>query len=319
MPEKASRIVVDACVHGRGNEYTVSDLVDIDVDLDGEDPENFIAGIPNGAFFGWQTPEGAVMQSYIDIARDEYGFRFREGLQIVELEDDCVIEKVVRDRKELLRNILRQITVGAVMKFVTKQFNWELLPRPRFRRYADFVRVEKRSDKPCMTMSDLADPYWGPKLRDFLEDRCERMASERGLMADPLGGAAISGAFKYLMNPTIDPVLSNLEKGDDGEIVLSDAGMIRMHESERVSNIPKTEWAMLIALRGLMELSYEAMNMALRDYGHDIKPRKWGVTNALSKIIAGIGYLPVRLARKFWGSKFSDFAQGFVQETSRIA
>ncbi len=307
MPEKIRHLVVDSPRLGSGNEYKVAGVDSINHEKNDGD----VCGIPSGAFFGWQTPKGEVMQSFIDTARDEYGFHFREGLEIRELAEDCVIERKITSYGKLFKSMLKQFyNPGDILKFLTTQVNWQLLPRPRIKRYADFVRIEKHSDKPCMKMSDLADPYWGPKLRDFLQNQCEPMYREKGFMADPLGGAAITGAIKFLFNPTADIPLSNLEKGDNGEIITTDAGMIRAHEAENIYRMPGTSEPMRIALRSLIVLSYEAMNMAVRDYGWGLEPREWNRWNTAPKVAAAVGYSGVRLARGFWRSKISQIWEG---------
>jgi len=85
---------------------------------------------------------------------------------------------------------------------------------------------------------------------------------------------------------------------------------------ERVSNIPGTRWAMAVSLRFLGELGFEAMNMALRDRGHDIKTRDWGLSNAIPKIVAWAGFNTVRGAREFWVSKWSDYSLAFRDSIS---
>lgn len=289
MPEKAHQIATGKIVHGRGNELTVRDLLS----LNGVEPdERTVIKEPNRCFFGWQTPRYEDMKEYLD-ALEEFGFRVRESLKLIELDEDVEITRV-RDctRKELRKNLWDQLTIGAIMKIATAQLG------KRGGKH-DFVLTEEYSQEPCMTMSDAGDETWGPQLCELLEQG-EEMHNKTGLMVDPLGGAAIIGALKYLVNPKNEPVLSNLEKGPDGKIIVTDVGLMKVRNGERVSNIPCTRWLMALSLRLLGDLSFEAMNIALRDYGHDLKPRELGVANAAPKAVAWLGYQCVKAAKRFW-------------------
>ena len=308
MDETASKIVTGKCVHGRGNEFTVRDMIE----QDGVEPsERTVVKEPNRYFFGWQTPRYEDMREYLE-ALCEYGFRLRESLKLIRLKEGYEIERVRNcTRMELLKNIRKQVTIGAVLKLLTKQLG-------KNGGIHNFVMTELYSKNPCMAMSAMADPHWGAELCKILEDG-ERLYKDRGLMVDPLGGAAIIGAFKYLFDPAGDPILSNLEKGADGKIILTDPGLMNVHNGERVSNIPGTRWLMALTLRLLGELGFEAMNMALRDYGNKIEPRLWGVSNAVPKVAAFLGYSAIRLACKFWKSRAGDAMYDFSRSGSCLS
>jgi len=306
--ERARTIETGVCVHGRGNEFTVRDLHE----MNGVVPEaRTVIKEPNRAFFGWQTPRHADMSEYLRLLT-EYGFRLRQSLELIQLDEDVEITRV-RDctRSALLANIARQVTIGAILKLLTAQLG-------KRGGIHDFVVTELYSDQHCMVMSDMADSALGPKLCKLLEQG-ERLYAEHGLMVDPLGGAAISQAIRYLFNPAQEPILSNLETLDAGEVLLTDPGLMNVRDGERVSNIPGTKWAMALALRLVGELSFEAMNMAVRDHGNDIAHRPLGVINAAPKAAAWVGYTCVKIARKFWNSKAGDLAQGLAQEMLVLA
>ena len=301
MTEKAHNIVTGMRVHGRGNELTVRDLRS----LNGEEPANrTVVKEPNRCFFGWQTPRYEGMRAYID-ALQEYGFRLRESFQLIQLEEGCEVDRAMDcTRMDLVKNFWKQLTVGAVLKLLTKKIGGEA---------ADFVITEAYSSEPCMVMDDMGEPCWGPALCKILENG-EMLYADRDLMVDPLGGAAISSAFRCLFNPANVPILSNLEKGPDGQVILTDPGLMNVgSDGERVSNIPGTRWIMALALRLIGELGFEAMNMALRDHGHNIDPRPLGMTNAAPKAVAFLGYSSVKMARNFWRSKIGEAMCGVSQ------
>lgn len=309
MPEKVREIVTGWSMRGWGNEFTVRDLVS----MDGATPsDRTVVKQPNRNFFGWQVIKHEEMREFLD-ALNEYGFRLRESLKLVQLEEGCEIKRVMTCTcGELVRNLTKFVTLGAVARILTRQLG-------KRGGVPDFVVTEKYSPSDCMTMSDMAHPVWGQKLCELLQ-KCEALyADPREFMADPLGGAAITGALKYLIDPTSDPILSNLEKRKDGEIILTDPGLMKVKNGERVSNIPRTRWLMGLTLRMLGELGFEAMNRALRDYGHDIEPRSLRVSNAVPKAVAWVGYGAIRLAKKFWKSEASDVAHNFSRSVSCLS
>jgi hypothetical protein len=306
MSETVRNIETGMRVHGRGNELTVRGLVS----LDGVEPdERTVVKEPNRCFFGWQTPRYEDMSGYIE-ALQEYGFRLRESLRIIELKEGYEVKRVMDcTRMELIENFWKQLTVGAVLKLLTKQFGGDV---------PNFVITEEYSGKPCMVMDDMGDATWGPLLCEILANG-EKMYANTRLMVDPLGGAAISSALRCLFNPASSPILSNLEKGPDGQIILTDPGPMNAGEGERVSNIPGTRWLMALSLRLLGEFGFEAMNMALRDYGNNIEPRPLGVSNAVPKAAAFLGYRCVKLVREFWRSRIGEVMCGVSQGVECLA
>ena len=289
--ESGRHVVVDERLIGYGNEHGVREVLE----LDGGKPDaRKVAKQANHAFFGWQTPRHANIRLYLD-SLAKHGISVRESVEL--LENPEIEHRRVCTRRELVKSFFGKMSVGFVMKLLSKHWS----------RGSDYAIVEDYCDEPSLKMNVLDDERLSKMLVELLENG-EQMLEEDGLFVDPLGGAAISASFKYLGDPSHEPILSNLRE-EDGKVVLTDFGLMNVRDTERVYNIPGTAWAMKIALSSLGHLSFEAMNMALRDYGHDLKPRPLKAMNAVPKVLAWLGYKTMSTARGFWESRWKELSQ----------
>lgn len=278
----------DPILLGYGNENGVRELINIEgkpVD-DGTGTRKVIK-TGNSAFFGWQSPEYREISRYLRVLA-EHGIELRES---VELHQDPIIEKVINCTKlDLLKTFFtKTLTVGFVLKMLTKQWG----------RKCNYAIVEDFSEDGCLTLEDITkDPEIRRQVRELLESS-EKILEEEDLFVDPLGGAAISAALKYLVDPTNEPIISNLAI-ENGHVVLTDFGLMNVKNTERIYEIPHTEWAMKIALSFLGHLAFEALNITLRDRGEDIEPRPLTIENAIPKAAAGVGCRTVFLAQRIY-------------------
>jgi hypothetical protein len=282
--EAGACVVTDKRLLGYGNEHGVRELLE----LDGVVPEERkVLKEANNAFFGWQTPRYEDVKRYLDVL-EKHGVPVRESVELLEAPE--IERERTCTRWELLKSLGGNLSIGFILKLLTKQFG----------RKSNYAIVEDYCDDPPLKMNVLDDERLSEMLVELLKN-CEKILEDEGLFVDPLGGAAISASLKYLVNPSNEPILSNLRE-EGGKIVVTDFGVMDVRNTENVYGIPHTAWAMEIALASLGHLAFEAMNMAFRGYGHDIEPRPLKPINTLPKVFAWLGFNTMNTVKGFWES-----------------